>query len=124
VEVVSNALDAMPNGGTLRISARAVQETGEPGVVVEISDTGVGIPERVLESVCEPFFTTRTEGTGLGLAIAKRYIEQNGGALEISSIVGTGTTVRIRLAGIEGAESPESMMSESAATARAGARQS
>ena len=64
---------------------------------MEIVDTGVGIPERVLESVCEPFFTTRAEGTGLGLAIAKRYIEQNGGALEISSVAGTGTTVRIRL---------------------------
>ena len=124
VEVVSNALDAMPNGGTLRISARAVQGTGRPAVLVEISDTGVGIPERVLKSVCEPFFTTRTEGTGLGLAIAKRYIEQNGGALEISSTVGAGTTVRIRLAGIEGAESPESIMNESATTARAGARQS
>ena len=54
--------------------------------MVEIVDTGVGIPERVLASVCEPFFTTRAEGTGLGLAIAKRYVEQNGGDLEISSI--------------------------------------
>ena len=124
VEVVSNALDAMPNGGTLRISAHAVHVGDDASVVVEIVDSGVGIPERVLESVCEPFFTTRTEGTGLGLAIAKRYIEQNGGALEISSIVGTGTTVRIRLPGIDGAEATESMMNESAIPARAGARQS
>jgi signal transduction histidine kinase len=123
VEVVSNALDAMPEGGTLHISARAVQDGAAPGVMVEISDTGIGIPERVLESVCEPFFTTRSEGTGLGLAIAKRYIEQNGGTLEISSVVGTGTTVRIRLAGIDAPESPESMTNESTMPAGAGARQ-
>jgi two-component system, NtrC family, sensor histidine kinase HydH len=55
----------------------------------------------VLDSVCEPFFTTRPEGTGLGLAIAKRYIEQNGGALEIASVAGEGTTVRIRLPGVD-----------------------
>ena len=62
-----------------------------------MSDTGGGIPEQVLPSVCEPFFTTRQEGTGLGLAIAKRYIEQNGGRLEIASRPGEGTTVRVRL---------------------------
>ena len=51
----------------------------------------------MLPSVCEPFFTTRQEGTGLGLAIAKRYVEQNGGRLEIASRAGVGTTVRVRL---------------------------
>jgi signal transduction histidine kinase len=66
-------------------------------VVVEVADTGGGIPEHVLPSVCEPFFTTRQEGTGLGLAIAKRYVEQNGGRLEIASQPGVGTTVRVRL---------------------------
>ena len=64
-------------------------------VVVEVADTGPGIPEQVLPSVCEPFFTTRAEGTGLGLAIAKRYVEQNGGRLEIESRPGAGTTVRV-----------------------------
>jgi signal transduction histidine kinase len=51
----------------------------------------------VLPAVCEPFFTTREEGTGLGLAIAKRFVEQNGGRLEIQSTPGAGTTVRVRL---------------------------
>jgi signal transduction histidine kinase len=51
----------------------------------------------LLPSVCDPFFTTRHEGTGLGLAIAKRYLEQNGGRLEITSRLGEGTTVRLRL---------------------------
>jgi signal transduction histidine kinase len=97
VEIVSNALDAMPTGGRLTISG-AYQENGSrPGsVIVEVADTGPGIPEAVLPSICEPFFTTRQEGTGLGLAIAKRYVEQNGGQLEIVSRPGL-TRVRVHL---------------------------
>jgi signal transduction histidine kinase len=97
VEIVSNALDAMPTGGRLGISG-AYQENGSrPGsVIIEIADTGPGIPENVLPSICEPFFTTRQEGTGLGLAIAKRYVEQNGGHLEIVSRPGM-TKVRVHL---------------------------
>jgi signal transduction histidine kinase len=96
VELVSNALDAMPAGGRLRIGA--AQHDGGTGseVAIEVSDTGAGIPENVMPSVCEPFFTTRADGTGLGLAIAKRYVEQNGGRLEIASRPGA-TTVRVRL---------------------------
>jgi signal transduction histidine kinase len=98
VEVVSNALDAMPAGGRLRITGSTEDGAAGPAeVLLAVSDTGPGIPDRVLASVCEPFFTTRQEGTGLGLAIAKRYVEQNGGRLEIESRVGEGTTVRIRL---------------------------
>jgi signal transduction histidine kinase len=97
VEIVSNALDAMPQGGQLRIGASLNGDGSNPGEVsIEIADTGPGIPDQVLPSVCEPFFTTRQEGTGLGLAIAKRYIEQNGGRLEIMSRP-SGTTVRVRL---------------------------
>jgi signal transduction histidine kinase len=98
VEIISNALDAMPDGGQLRIAARAHPAPGgAPGVAVVISDTGGGIPAEVLPSVCEPFFTTRPQGTGLGLAIAKRFVEQNGGQLEIASQPGAGTTVRVWL---------------------------
>jgi signal transduction histidine kinase len=98
LEIVSNALDAMPGGGHLRIAASAEGNNGrQPSEIsIEVADTGPGIPERVIPSVCEPFFTTRQEGTGLGLAIAKRYVEQNGGRLEIVSRPG-GTTVRVRL---------------------------
>ena len=97
LEIVSNALDAMPSGGRLRIGAFVSDGASPADVVVEVADTGGGIPAHVLPSVCEPFFTTRQEGTGLGLAIAKRYVEQNGGRLEIASRPGVGTTVRVRL---------------------------
>jgi signal transduction histidine kinase len=97
VEIISNALDAMPGGGRLRITAFVAGSNAVGDHVrIEISDTGRGIPENVLPSVCEPFFTTRAEGTGLGLAIAKRYIEQNGGRLVIASGPG-GTTVKLSL---------------------------
>jgi signal transduction histidine kinase len=104
VEIISNALDAMPHGGRLTIAAQQGRRDGAPpDVTIEVTDTGPGIPEQVLASVCEPFFTTRPEGTGLGLATAKRYVEQNGGQLEISSQVGRGTTVRVRLRAVEAA---------------------
>jgi signal transduction histidine kinase len=96
VEIVSNALDAMPEGGRLRISAASNGKNTGGEVAIDIGDTGPGIPENILSSVCEPFFTTRADGTGLGLAIAKRYVEQNGGHLEIVSRPGA-TTVRIKL---------------------------
>ncbi|HEY7878861.1 MAG TPA: ATP-binding protein [Gemmatimonadaceae bacterium] len=100
VEIISNALDAMPDGGRLRIAARVeTADAAADRVVIDIADTGVGIPEAILASVCEPFFTTRPTGTGLGLATAKRYVEQNGGQLEIVSTTGAGggTSVRVRL---------------------------
>jgi signal transduction histidine kinase len=96
LNVVTNAVDAMPQGGTLRIAASA--DDGRPeAVALAVSDTGGGIPETVLPSVCDPFFTTRPEGTGLGLAIAKRYVEQNGGRLDVTSRLGEGTTVTLHL---------------------------
>jgi signal transduction histidine kinase len=98
LELVSNALDAMPRGGRLRIAAQTLNGANTPPeVAIEVTDTGGGIPAHLLSTVCEPFFTTREEGTGLGLAIAKRYVEQNGGQLEIESRAGAGTTVRVRL---------------------------
>ncbi len=103
-EVVSNALDAMPDGGRLHIAADL--ERGAGGVALEVGDTGKGIPAHVLAAVCEPFFTTRPEGTGLGLAIAKRYVEEIGGHLEITSVPGSGTTVRIVLPAAAGDAAP------------------
>src|SRR2546427_15904 len=97
-EIISNALDAMSNGGRLEIAAQSqIGDGGADGILLEIADSGSGIPAKILPNLCEPFFTTRPEGTGLGLAIAKRYVEETGGRLDIASRIGHGTTVRIWL---------------------------
>ena len=107
-ELVSNALDAMPEGGRLDLTTRAEPSaSGAGGVVVEVTDSGRGIAPEILPNLCEPFFTTRPEGTGLGLAIAKRYVEEAGGRLDITSTVGRGTTVRIWLPVASGDVAPQ-----------------
>src|SRR5437773_6398481 len=105
-EIISNALDAMPEGGQLTIGARADGQGRADGVALEITDSGPGIPAEILPNLCEPFFTTRPEGTGLGLAIAKRYVEETGGRLDIASQIGHGTTVRIWLPVASGDTAP------------------
>jgi signal transduction histidine kinase len=111
-EIVSNALDAMPDGGRLEIGARAEDDAaGASGVVLEIVDSGRGIPPEILPNLCEPFFTTRPEGTGLGLAIAKRYVEEAGGRLDIVSAVDRGTTVRLWLPVASGDVAPRPVRS-------------
>jgi signal transduction histidine kinase len=96
VEVISNALDALPDGGRIALTASPEEgEGGLPGVVIEVRDTGPGIPAETLASVGQPFFTTRVEGTGLGVATARRFVEQHGGRLELHSAPGAGTTVRL-----------------------------
>jgi len=102
-EIVSNALDAMPEGGRLTVDARPDGAAGARGIALEIGDSGGGIPAEVLPNVCEPFFTTRPEGTGLGLAIAKRFVEETGGRLAIRSTVGRGTTISIWLPAVSAA---------------------
>jgi signal transduction histidine kinase len=102
LNLLTNALDAMPQSGTLtvRVHPAAREDAGDPDrVVVEVSDTGTGIPAEHLAKVTEPFFTTKEEGkgTGLGLAICKRIIQEHGGRLVIDSTVGRGTTVRVEL---------------------------
>ena len=95
LNLLTNALDAMPQGGTLTLRLRPAGA----GVVIEVSDTGIGIPPEHLARVTEPFFTTKEEGkgTGLGLAICKRIVQEHGGSLAVESTVGHGTTVRIEL---------------------------
>jgi PAS domain S-box-containing protein len=97
VNLVINARDAMPDGGAVTISAHNEPETGQ--VVVGVRDAGVGIPGDVLAKVFEPFFTTKPvgKGTGLGLSQVHGFAHQAGGTVEISSELGKGTTVRMRL---------------------------
>jgi signal transduction histidine kinase len=93
VNVAANAVQAMPRGG--RLSVRVRRDQG--GLLLEVADTGPGIPEEIRPRIFEPFFTTKASGTGLGLAVVKRIVEGHGGDISVSSRPGTGTVVRIRL---------------------------
>ena len=95
LNLVKNAEEAMPRGGTLRLRAR---RDGD-GVAIEVSDTGPGIPAPDLPRVLEPYFTTKATGTGLGLAIADRIVREHGGRLEVRSPPGSGATFTVRLPG-------------------------
>ncbi len=97
LNIVLNALDAMPNGGTLSISCSNSRD-GEL-VCVEFTDTGTGIPEHRVADVFSPFFTTKpgAKGTGLGLSVSLGIIRQHGGDIKVKSQVGKGTTFSIFL---------------------------
>jgi two-component system nitrogen regulation sensor histidine kinase GlnL len=101
-----NAVQAMaPGPGTLVVRTRmpldhrlsGANGNSIPTLVVEISDTGPGIPTDVLNKMSTPFFTTRADGTGLGLAVSRNWVSRHGGALRIESTLGTGTTVKVSL---------------------------
>ena len=89
MNVVLNAIEAMPQGGELKVSTF----TQDNSVCIKVVDTGVGIPEADLEHIFEPFFTRKTKGTGLGLANVKRILEEHGGNVEIESTPGKRTKV-------------------------------
>ncbi len=98
VNLIENALHAMPGGGTLTVTARGADGAGGAGaVVIEVRDDGSGIDPDVMPRLFEPYFSTRSGGTGLGLAIARRAIEEHGGSVTIESRRGEGTVVRLRL---------------------------
>ena len=92
--VIENALQAMPQGGTIRIEAHP---DPDGFVRVTIADTGVGLEGTALARVFEPYFSTKTGGSGLGLPNAQRNIEICGGTMTLTSAIGVGTTVTIRL---------------------------
>jgi signal transduction histidine kinase len=93
VNLISNAVQAMPEGGTLTI------DTGQRNdfVFVRFSDTGAGIPPEVLGKVFDPFVTTRDDGTGLGLTIVHRIVDDHDGHMEVTSEPGVGTTFTVWL---------------------------
>lgn len=114
LNLFTNASDAMPRGGTLTVrvytqgSGVRDQETGvtpipkgEAFVIIEVADTGTGIPPEILPKVTDPFYTTKPEGegTGLGLAICRRIVQEHNGTFDLTSegIPGKGTTARISL---------------------------
>lgn len=93
LNLITNGLQAMPEGGALRVRTKP----GNGYVEVEISDTGVGIPEENLEKIFEPLFTTKSKGVGLGLSVTKRFVENHGGTIEVESKPNAGTAFRVRL---------------------------
>jgi two-component system NtrC family sensor kinase len=95
LNMVANARDAMPNGGTLSVATSGDNDN----VYVEITDTGTGIREELLDKIFDSFFTTKGEvkGVGLGLSVCYGFIEDHGGNIEVKSQVGEGTTFTITL---------------------------
>ena len=88
-----NAIQAMPEGGTLLMTAEA---SGKQ-VTVKVVDNGHGIGREDLAKIFEPFFTTKAKGSGLGLALCRKIVEEHGGRIEVQSAAGTGTAVSLTL---------------------------
>jgi PAS domain S-box-containing protein len=93
INVIMNAVEAMPEGGKLAIGANRRDEFLE----VKIADTGCGIPQEAADKIFDPLFTTKAKGIGLGLSVCKAIIDRHQGDIEVKSQVGKGTTFTIRL---------------------------
>ena len=90
--LVSNSVQAMPNGGKLTISA--YEEAGN--TLIEVQDSGVGIPQEVKSKMFTPLFTTKAKGTGLGLSVCKQIMGMHEGEIGITSEQGKGTSVTVQ----------------------------
>jgi two-component system NtrC family sensor kinase len=95
LNVLLNAIDAMPVKGTLTISTSVEKE--QQKIAVTITDTGEGIPQESIEKIFYPYFTTRSRGTGLGLAIVQQIVAEHNGTIDVKSRVNEGTTITITL---------------------------
>ena len=94
--LLRNAADAVPEGGTIELSVRQL-DTDPRVAVLAVRDSGVGIAGEDLDHIFEPFFSTKPSGTGLGLATTARIVEAHRGTIEVSSVLGQGTTFTIKL---------------------------
>jgi two-component system NtrC family sensor kinase len=103
LNLITNALDAMPQGGILKIKTRHIPESSLPGkggaVEIAIIDTGIGITEESKKKIFEPFYTTKKlgEGTGLGLAICNQIVKEHSGKIEVESEVGKGSMFMVSI---------------------------
>ena len=98
INLIVNAIHAMPDGGTLTLRSFDAERDGHPGVAIAVADTGIGMSTEVIEKIFDPFYTTkRRQGTGLGLSISQTLIERQGGQVTAESRVGLGSTFTVWL---------------------------
>ncbi|UCD36252.1 MAG: HAMP domain-containing protein [Nitrospiraceae bacterium] len=113
LNLMINAVQAMPDGGKLKITLSASDKDNQPdekirdliqgkAVAVRFEDTGKGIEQEYLESIFDPFFTKKTKGTGLGLAISRRIVHEHGGEITVASEVGTGSVFTLYVPAVHG----------------------
>ena len=93
LNLIKNAVQAMPNGGKLTITTSETKDHIE----ITFTDTGIGVPEENVSKIFQPLFTTKAKGTGLGLPICKKIVEQHDGIIDVKSKIGQGTTFIIKL---------------------------
>jgi PAS domain S-box-containing protein len=100
LNLLKNALEAMPGGGTLAVTMRRVPHAapeGEDKIRIEIADTGVGMTDSEVRAIFRPFYSTKPKGTGLGLPFCRRVVEDHGGEITVDSRVGVGSTFVVTL---------------------------
>jgi signal transduction histidine kinase len=95
LNLVLNAIEAMPDGGQLRVSTNRTDDPA--GVNVSFADTGPGIAPDALPRIFDPFYTTKPEGLGLGLYITRNVVEEHRGRVEVESLLGEGATFTVWL---------------------------
>jgi len=98
LNLMINAVDAMPGGGLLSVSVRSEPAAGgRAQLAVTVRDTGRGMSEEAVQTAFEPYFSTKEAGLGLGLALTRKIVEDHGGTITLASAMGQGTTARITL---------------------------
>ena len=98
INLIVNAIHAMPDGGTLTLRSFDADRDGNAGISIDVADTGIGMSADVMDKVFDPFFTSkRREGTGLGLSISQTLVKRQRGQITVESQIGSGSTFRIWL---------------------------
>jgi signal transduction histidine kinase len=97
LNLMINAIDAMPGGGELRVAVSRARETGTDSLAITVTDTGRGMSPEDVRAAFEPYFSTKDAGLGLGLALTRKILSDHGGSITLESAPGNGTTARILL---------------------------